>query len=206
MLFEFIKKTMTLNGIINSPNGQPALYEFRISDKNDPALYGKIDKPQFLWAGGWYFYTLYNLFGLRENELNISFRPFIPKGMDSVQLTVTLKGVPVMVDIIGEGSTLSSILFDERGIPSAIVPEDIKHLRKINLKLGNAKTPYLMSANALVMSPMYDRKTKKLEFDLESFEDHLIELEVVSPTANQNIAINGNYISSAITESKKQYL
>jgi hypothetical protein len=123
--------------------------------------------------------------------------------MDSVQLTVTLKGVPVIVDIIGEGSTLSSILFDGREIPSAIVPEDIKHLRKINLKLGNAKTPYLMSANALVMSPMYDRKTKKLEFDLESFEDHLIELEVVSPTANQNIAINGNYISSAITESKK---
>ncbi|MFA4922814.1 MAG: amylo-alpha-1,6-glucosidase, partial [Ignavibacteriaceae bacterium] len=73
--YEFIRKTMTLNGIINSPNGQPALYEYRISDKNDLAVYGKIDKPQFLWAGGWYFYTLYNLFGLRENEWNISFSP-----------------------------------------------------------------------------------------------------------------------------------
>jgi len=201
--FEFIKKTMTLNGIRNSPNGQPALYEYRISDKNDPAVYGKIDKPQFLWAAGWYFYTLYNLFGLRENEWNISFNPFIPKGMDSVELAVTLKGVPVIVDIIGEGSTLSSILFDGRDIPSAIVPEDIKHLRKIDLKIGNAKTPYLMSANALVSSPIYDRETKQLEFDLESFEDHLIELQVVSPTANQNIAINGNYISSGITESKQ---
>jgi hypothetical protein len=201
--FEFIKKTMTLNGIINSPNGQPALYEYRISDKNDPAIYGKIDKPQFLWAGGWYFYTLYNLFGLRENEWNISFSPFIPEEMDSVQLTVTLKGVPVIVDIIGKGSTLSSILFDGREIPSAIVPEDVKHLRKINLKLGNAKTPYLMSANALVMSPVYDRETKKLEFDLESFEGHLIELQVVSPTASKNIAINGNYISGGITESRR---
>ncbi|MDO8794434.1 MAG: amylo-alpha-1,6-glucosidase [Vicinamibacterales bacterium] len=201
--FEFIKKTMTLNGVINSPNGQPALYEYRISDKNDPALYGKIDKPQFLWAGGWYFYTLYNLFGLRENEWNISFSPFIPEEMDSVQLTVTLKGVPVIVDIIGEGSTLSSILFDGMESPSAVVPEDMKQLRKINLKLGNVKTPYLMSANALVISPMYDRETKKLEFDLESFEDRLIEVQVVSPTASENIAINGKYISSGITESIK---
>ncbi len=201
--FAFINKTMTLNGIIHSPNGQPALYEYRISDKNDPALYGKIDKPQFLWAGGWYFYTLYNLFGLRENEWNISFSPFIPKELDSVQLTVTIKGVPVVVDIRGEGSTLSSISFDGRAIPSAIVPLDINHLSKLALKLGSAKTPYLNSANALVIAPVYDRKTKTLEFDLESFEGHLIELQVVSPTANQSISINGNRISGGITESKK---
>ena len=201
--FEFIKKTMTLKGIMNSPNGQPALYEYRISDKNKPAVYGKIDKPQFLWAGGWYFYTLYNLFGLRENEWNISFSPFIPKEMDSVQLTVTLKGVPVTVDIKGKGSALSSILYDGKEIPSAIVPEDINHLEKINLKLGNAKTPYLKSANALVISPTYDRKTNTLEFDLESFENHLIELQVVSTTANQNISVDGKSISSGITETKE---
>ena len=200
--FEFMKRTMTLNGITNSPNGQPALYEYRISDKSDPAVYGKIDKPQFLWAGGWYLYTLYNLFGLRENEWNISFSPFIPKGVDSVQLTVTLKGVPVSVDIRGEGSTLSSISFDGREIPSAVVPEDIKDLRKIRVTLGDARTPYLSSANALVISPVYDRETKKLEFDLESFAGHLIEVGVVSPTAKQSIAINGRYISSGITESR----
>jgi hypothetical protein len=203
---EFIKKTMTLNGIINSPNGQPALYEYRISDKNNPAVYGKIDKPQFLWAGGWYFYTLYNLFGLKENEWNISFSPFIPKEMDSVQLSVTIQGVPVLVDISGEGTSLSSISFDGREIPSAIVPYNMNDLRKISLKLGKTKTPYLNSANALIFSPMYNRKTKTLEFDLESFEDHLIELQVVSPTANKNISINGNYITSGITESKKNNL
>ena len=176
--FEFIKKTMTLNGIINSPNGQPALYEYRISDKNNPALYGKIDKPQFLWAGGWYFYTLYNLFGLRENEWNISFNPFIPQEMDSVQLSVTIKGVPVIVDITGKGSALSSILFDGKEIPSAIVPDDIKSFSRINLRSGDIRTPYANSANALVISPTYDANTKTLEFDLESFEDHLIKLQI----------------------------
>lgn len=200
--FAFIEKTMTLNGIIHSPNGQPALYEYRISDKSNPAIYGKIDKPQFLWAGGWYLYTLYNLFGLRENEWNISFRPFIPKAMDSVQLTVTMRGAPVLVDIEGKGTTLSSISFDGRKIPSAVVPIDLDRPAKISLKLGNATTPYLSSANALVISPAYDAKTKTLDFDLESFEGHLIELQVVSRTANRSISVNGNRVGSGITESR----
>jgi len=71
------------------------------------------------------------------------------------------------------------------------------------LKLGKAKTPFLNSVNALVLSPSYDVKTKTLEFDLESFEGHLIELQVVSPTANQSISISGNYFESGITETKK---
>ena len=201
--FAFISRTMTLNGIINSPNGQPALYEYRVSDKNDPAVYGRIDKPQFLWAGGWYLYTLYNLIGLRENEWNLSFSPFIPKGMDSVELTTTVKGAPVIVDIRGAGSTLSSISFDGREIPSAVIPIDIDHLRKIALRLGNPTTPYLTSANALVISPVYHRETKTLEFDLESFEGHLIQLQVVSPAASHTIFVNGIRISSGITESRK---
>lgn len=204
--FKFIKKTMTLNGIINSPNGQPALYEYRISDKNNPALYGKIDKPQFLWAGGWYFYTLYNLFGLRENEWNISFSPFIPNEIDSVELIVTLNGTPARVDISGQGKSLSSIQFDGTEIPSAIVPGDIDKIDKISLKLGDAKTPYLNSANAIVLKQVYNEKTKTLEFDLESFEGHIIDLQIISPTAIQNVNINGNSLSSGITESKKNNL
>ena len=200
--FEFMKKTMTLQGIMNSPNGQPALYEYRISDKNDPAIYGKIDKPQFLWAGGWYFYTLYNLFGLRENEWNISFSPFIPSGMDSVRLMVTLKGAPVTVDITGRGRTLSRILFDGREIPSAVVPDDLRHLGRIHLKLGIPTTPYVSSANAFLMAPRYDRKTRKLEFDLQSFADRVIRVQVISPGATRRILVNGSYISTGITESK----
>ena len=201
--FSFIKKTMTLKGIMNSPNGQPALYEYRISDKTNPALYGKIDKPQFLWAGGWFFYTLYNLFGLRENEWNLSFNPFIPKEMNSVQLKVTIKGAPVIVDIAGKGNTLCSILFDGKEIPSAIVPDNIDDVSKISLKLGNVKTPYLNSANAIVLSPSYNSETKTLEFDLESFEGHLLDIEMISPNANQSVSVNGNYFSSEISETKK---
>jgi hypothetical protein len=201
--FDFVKKTMTLKGIMNSPNGQPALYEYRISDKNDPAAYGRIDKPQFLWAGGWYLYTLYNLFGLRENEWNISFNPFLPSGMDSVRLNVTLQGVVAAVDITGRGRTLSRIVFDGREIPSAVVPDDLKRVRRIQLKLGMPTTPYLSSANALVLAPTYDRDSGKLEFDLQSFPDRVIKIEVISPGPNRRISVNGTYINTGITESKR---
>jgi hypothetical protein len=204
--FEFIKKTMTLNGIINSPNGQPALYEYRISDKNNPEIYGKIDKPQFLWAGGWYFYTLYNLFGLRENEWNISLSPFIPTEMDSVELNVTINGVLVLVEITGKGNTLASILYDGKEIPSAIFPSNINSIKKIILKLGETKSPYLNSANAIVISPKYDVKTKILEFELEAFKGHLIELQIISPSSVKNVFINGNNTSSGTTELHKNGL
>jgi len=62
---EFIKKTMTTEGIINSPNGQPAMYEYRNSNKNSSLEYGKVDKPQFMWAAGWYLYCIYEFFLIR---------------------------------------------------------------------------------------------------------------------------------------------
>ena len=199
--FRFIKKTMTFNGIINSPNGQPALYEYRISDKSNPAVYGKIDKPQFLWAAGWYLYTLYNLFGLRENEWNISFNPFIPEQMDSVQLIVQIKGSPVIINIKGKGNILSSILIDNVEIPSTVIPEELNKIEKINFNLGyHSRTPYLKTANASVFSPRYNGRDKKLEFNLESFEGHLTELQIVSPMAYQNVVINGISLSSGIKE------
>jgi len=50
---------MTIDGIKESPNGQPAMYEYRNSNFNNPAEYGKVDKHQFMWAAGWYLYCIY---------------------------------------------------------------------------------------------------------------------------------------------------
>lgn len=59
---DFIKQTMTIRGVKAGPNGQPAMFEYRIGDKSNPALYGRVDKPQFMWAAGWYLYCIYQLF------------------------------------------------------------------------------------------------------------------------------------------------
>jgi hypothetical protein len=188
--YQFIKRTMTLDGIINSPNGQPALYEYRISDKNNPAQYGKIDKPQFLWAGGWYFYTLYNLFGLRENEWNISFNPYLPEDLDSVKFKLTVENRLVDVEVIGEGENISSIMYDEKQIPSLVIPNDVGNLNKIIINLGDADIPLISSTDALVANVYFDKQKNILEFDLHSFEGHKIDTKIISPLLIKELLIN----------------
>ncbi len=188
--YQFIKRTMTLDGIINSPNGQPALYEYRISDKNNPATYGKIDKPQFLWAGGWYFYTLYNLFGLRENEWNISFNPYLPEDLDSIKFKLTVGNRLVDVEVIGEGENVSSIMYDDKQIPSLVIPSDVGNINKIIINLGDADIPLISSTDALVANAYFDKEKNILEFDLNSFEGHRIETKIISPLLIKEIIIN----------------
>jgi hypothetical protein len=71
------------------------------------------------------------------------------------------------------------------------------------LKLGAPKTPYLSSANALVIAPRYDGDSRKLEFDLESFRDRVIKVQIISPGPNRRVSVNGSYIRAGITESKR---
>jgi hypothetical protein len=188
--YQFIKRTMTLDGIINSPNGQPALYEYRISDKNNPDKYGKIDKPQFLWAGGWYFYTLYNLFGLSENEWNISFNPYLPEDLDSVKFKLTINNRIVDVNVQGTGNNISSIMYDDKQIPSLVIPDDVGNLNKIIINLGDADIPLIHSTNALVANAYFDKEKNVLEFDLHSFEGHKIETKIISRLLIKELLIN----------------
>jgi len=193
--YNFIKTTMTLDGIGNSPNGQPAMYEYRISDKSNPKIYGKIDKPQFLWAAGWYFYSLYHLFGIIENEWNISIDPYLPENIKNINLSLTINGNLVPVNINGEGNNISSINYNGREIPSAVIPADIEALETITVELGKQKTPYLTGANTKVYSPDYDRDNKSLSFTLESFKDHKVKFMLVSPDEVESITQNNTPVS-----------
>ena len=200
--YSFIKRTMTMNGINNSPNGQPAMYEYRISDKNNPETYGRIDKPQFLWAGGWYLYTIFNLFGLRENEWNISFAPYIPKDFNKINFPLTYNNINVEVEITGKGNELEAIYFDGKQLPSVIIPYDISGLKKIIIKMGKTKTPYLKSANGKLYLPRYDKNKMSLEFTLWSFNNNQNEFEVVSPYKIVRILSNDKIIQNEVIEDK----
>ncbi len=201
--FTFIKRTMTINGINNSPNGQPAMYEYRISDKNSPEVYGKIDKPQFLWAGGWYLYTIYNLFGLRENDWNISFSPYVPKGMNTVSFPLTFNNKNCSVRITGKNKEIQSVSFDGKVLPTAIIPCDLNNLSKIHIKMGSTKTPYLMSANGKLFSPEFDEKKGTLKFALQSFSNNETEFEIVSPYKALRVLSNNNSLTSGISQEKQ---
>ena len=147
--YNFIKSTMTLDGITNSPNGQPAMYEYRISDYNNPKVYGKIDKPQFLWAAGWYIYSLYHLFGIDESTWNIILNPYLIEGQKNCKFSIDVNGKPVNIDVNGEGKYIQTIKYDGKLLPSAVIPAKTL-FNKIEITLGEPKSPYVKSTNSLL--------------------------------------------------------
>ncbi|MDQ7826433.1 MAG: amylo-alpha-1,6-glucosidase [Candidatus Eremiobacteraeota bacterium] len=189
---KFIQDIMTLEGIKSGPHGQPAMYECRNGNSGDPEVFGEVDKPHFLWAGSWYLYSLYNLFGHHENEWNISFDPFLANGQKGTRYTVSLKGRPVTVDITGSGRYIRSIRYDGAPCPSAVVPEGPSPGKKVEITLGAPETPYLASAGSMVHSPRFDPARNTMELSLSAFPGHSSEAKFISPHPPKSLAINGN--------------
>lgn len=191
---QFIKNIMTLDGIMNSPNGQPAMYEYRNSNKHDPAIYGKVDKPQFMWAGGWYLYSLYHLLGLRENEWNISFDPYLIEGQNAAQLNLFVNGKNILVKIEGQGDQVKNIKFDGKNYPSLVFPEQISKVEKIEIELGKPDAPYLFSTNSMLASCQYIPNSKRMNLNLKAFASHENRSIVISPRQPKEIVLNNETI------------
>ncbi len=191
----FIKKTMTLDGIINSPNGQPAMYEYRIGDYADPAVYGKIDKPEFLWAAGWYIYDLYHLFGIDESSWNIILSPYLSSSLSNCTFTEEINGKKIKVNISGKGKFVTSIKYDGKGIPSLVVPEDYTG-REIILTLGSGTSPYISSTNSILKDCSYDSGNKILKASLTGFSGHIDMTKITTPLLPRKIFINGKELKS----------
>lgn len=138
---------MSLTGIQNSPNGQPSFYEYRMTDPQSPD-YGRIDKPTFLWAGGWFLQCLYQLAGVRENIWNISFSPNIPDCLSGSEYELMISGQRAKAAYQGSGSFFRKIEVDGRTSPSAVIWEPAKNIRLVR---GVPEAPYLAEANCQVL-------------------------------------------------------
>ena len=108
--FDFIRSSMTVHGIMNSPNGQPAMYEYRNSNDEDVLNFGKIDKPNFTWAAGWFIYCLYDVLGVREDDENIRIQPFLPNGLDEASFPIAVNGKTIDIKIEGTGENVISTI------------------------------------------------------------------------------------------------
>ena len=191
----FIKKTMTLDGIINSPNGQPAMYEYRIGDFHNPKVYGKIDKPEFLWAAGWYIYDLYHLFGLDESTWNIVFNPYLSSNEQSCTFNEYANGHSIKVNIEGRGKYINSIKFDDKEMPTCIVPVS-KAVKNIKILLGKPDNPYLVSTNSILESCSYDKNARVMEMTLRGFKGHSNITEITTPFSPKKIIVGGMELKS----------
>ncbi len=187
--FSFIKNIMTLNGIMKGPNGQPAMYEVRNGNFNDPSVYGTVDKPQFLWAAGWYLYSLYHLYAIDENEWNIQLNPFLPKDQNQIALDLYNSGKLSKVTIHGKGNYVKKILYDRKELSTAVIPYDSKY-DKIEVYADTPETPYLKSTKSTLKNCLYNADSKSLSIDLRSFPGHNDEITIVSPSEISKVSID----------------
>jgi hypothetical protein len=200
--FDFIKTTMTLDGIIKGPNGQPAMYEVRIPDKDDPSIYGTVDKPQFMWAGGWYLYTLYHLYGIDENDWNISFDPFLASGQKSCSFSLCAAGNTLYIKIDGKGKYIRSIKYDGKIAYTAVIPKDLTGTKNIHIILGYPEFPYVKEMNSQLINSSFDFQQKKMKVKLSSFAGHATNIKIISPYSPKAVYVNGNKITTGLFTEK----
>ncbi|MGH7495128.1 MAG: MGH1-like glycoside hydrolase domain-containing protein [bacterium] len=178
---------LTLAGIRNSPGGQPALFEYRNADPDSPH-YGQIDKPTFLWAAGWYLFTLYHLAGLRENEWNVSFDPHLPNGFEDIVYDLQLGGKSCEVSCRGTGEYFKRILVDGKNTNSAVV---LASPAKILLERGRPDSPYLAYSSASVSQVEYDGAKHALTVQSAGVRGQSIVLRTVTLSSPRRLVING---------------
>lgn len=195
--YDFMKNIMTVDGIINSPNGQPAMYEYRCSNYSDCSIYGKVDKPQFLWAASWYIYSLYNLHGIKDSDWNINLNPWLKKDQSKCTFSLIINNDPVEITLEGKGKFVSGIKYDDIKKYSLVIGNDAKKIKKIKISLGEIETPYVAATNSILDKCNFDEENKSLQVQMTSFPGHDGYVKILSATVPVNIVMdNKNLIES----------
>ncbi len=191
--FSFIKNVMTIDGIMAGPNGQPAMYEVRDGNYHDPAAYGTVDKPQFLWAAGWYLYSLYHLFAVQENEWNIHFDPYNP-GSTPVLMDLYTGGRLAKITVFGGGKYIKRISYDGKELPTAVIPFSVGY-GSIVMETGIPLSPYLADCRSQLQSAAYDAGSGILDLSLNSFPGHSDMVTIIAPAKPFKVFIDGQQLN-----------
>lgn len=172
-----LRKYATLSGVAASPNGQPSFYEYRKANRDLPE-YGQIDKPTFLWSGGWFINALYQLAGVRENPENIAFSPNLPAGWTDIGYDLQLFGSAAKVSYRGDGDYFSGIFIDGKPAHSAVFSQPADSVRLVR---GTPKSPYLANANCRIQSVDFDNSAKQMQIFAAGIPRTTATFSIVSP-------------------------
>ena len=193
---EYLKRTLSLDGIAQSPKGQPAMYEYRFADTSSPE-FGKIDKPSFLWAGGFYLNVLYRLFGVTDNEWNLSVSRPRPSHYDSADFSLAF-GVQKNILIQGKGETLRSWTDGDVNVSSLVFPLDEVQSTQSKIEFGGIANPYLESINAILYSAQYVSKSNSLECEISSFKGHAVTATIVGARKAAKVLLDGKQVKNVV--------
>ncbi|MCB2199068.1 hypothetical protein KQI63_06655 [bacterium] len=182
-----LRRYLTLAGIAASPNGLPAFYEFRHTDASAPE-YGRIEKPTFLWHGGWYIHCLYALAGLRETPWNLALSTDLPKVLQNGGFEVTTDGL-TKVSYRGEGKTASKILWNGQPAHALVI---YGTPGSIDVELGPPTEPYLESIDGMVRSLRLEEDGITLRAAVQFIaQDREAKATYVSPTHCLSTELDG---------------
>jgi hypothetical protein len=193
----WFERFLTIEGIQNSPNGQPAFFEYRFSDPSS-SLFGKIDKPNFMWAAGWYLNVLYHLIGLRENEWNISISPDIPEEFGNVRYDLAVDGGLTTVSFVGRGKYFKRIVIDGKVAATAVFT---RKTASVCVERGKPTIPYLGNAKCVVHRVSYSYKRKELSLQVCGSWGQSSGVKVVSPERPRRVFIGkADFTSKALSQ------
>jgi len=192
----FFRTVMTLDGVSASPRGQPAFYEYRFADTSSPD-YGAIDKPSFLWAGGFYLGTLYALAGFRETEWNIGIgdQPgAFPDASAQVGFgashRVRIRGTEANRAVLSAGGMLS---------PSGIFPLDRMKSGDWSVAGDEPGSACLTGVNAIVREcrPLGGRGLRAV---ISSFDGHRVVARFAGGSSPAAASVDGKNVDPGATE------
>lgn len=201
--FKFVRNTMTIDGIMNGPNGQPAMYEVRNGNSSDPATYGQVDKPTFMWAGGWYIFSLYHLFLIEESSWNVSFNPYLQMGNTSALLSLTINGSNIDVNVSGKSEGIPIIRYNGQVYPSLVIPDEYDGLNSADISLGKLESPMLTSTEAVLENASY--KNNGLTAEVSAFPGHRNTTTILSPSLVKSVEVNNELINNYSEKKVNEY-
>lgn len=199
--FSFFRRTMTVDGILQSPYGQPALYEYRFADPDAPE-HGRPDKPTMMWSAGFCLGTAYRLAGMQENVWNISAGEPVPSDLDRVSCRIVF-GAEKDVERSGHGRSLTDTRIDGQIVPSRVLPLDARAATNVSLVHGPVHYPYLDRVNAVLHAASLDVGRRRLLLALSSFEGHRTDLVLVTPWEARDITLNGRSRTGVESEERR---
>jgi hypothetical protein len=196
--YAFYRSMMTMDGVAQSPMGQPAFYEYRFSDQSSPA-YGRIDKPSFLWAAGFTLYTAYRFLGFDEQEWNLSVGSSVPRAIDTAGCTFTFGGeVHVSVERGANG-----FVADGKEVPSNVVPLSLCGTKEWEIGLSSGTGPRLLSVNAVLHRISVDPRGRSLRLSVSSFKGHRTETAVWSVAPPRRVTLNESVVGNVHSQKEK---
>lgn len=201
---KFIRETMTLDGVLSSPNGLPAMYECRNAAVGSKE-FGAIDNPASSWAAGAYLDALYRLAGFADYEWNLALTGSVPSRWKKTTCSYEF-GMMHAVTITGKAGRLQSLQVDGTTVPSMVLPLDQMAGAEYSVKYGPAKSAYLERINAVLYHIESDHNGKHLKCEISSFKGHAVTARMVSPSPVKHAMVDNNPVADVKSSKSKDGL